>query len=147
MAVAKALGSKRVIAIDIQDERLKFAKSYAATDIWKSTPMNKDENKMDYARRQSEEMAKSLGLDLGQGENSIDLVVDCTGAEICIATGMYLAKDGGTYVQVSLKHHSFVVPPLHFDDVLMAFSNGYRRSEWELNMSKFRKSAIQPTFE
>lgn len=102
MAVAKALGSRRVIAIDIQDERLSFAKSYAATDIWKSTPpKSKDESKMDYARRQSEEMSKTLGLDLSQGDNAVDLVVDCTGAEVCIATGMYLAKDGGTYVQVS----------------------------------------------
>ena len=34
MAVAKALGARRVIAVDIQQERLDFAKSYAATDIY-----------------------------------------------------------------------------------------------------------------
>jgi D-xylulose reductase len=55
---------------------------------------------MDYARRQSEEISKHLNIDLGQGDESIDLVVDCTGAEVCIATGMFLVKDGGTYVQV-----------------------------------------------
>lgn len=101
MAVAKALGSRRVIAIDIQDERLNFAKSYAATDIWKSTAPKENESKMDYARRQSVEMSEKLNIDLGQGDEAIDLVVDCTGAEVCIATGMFLAKDGGTYVQVS----------------------------------------------
>jgi D-xylulose reductase len=111
MAVAKALGSRRVIAIDIQDERLAFAKSYAATDIWKSTPPQKDESKMDYARRQSVEMSKSLNIDLETGDDSIDLVVDCTGAEVCIATGMYLAKDGGTYVQV----RSFTFPSSNLD--------------------------------
>lgn len=34
MAVAKALGARRVIAVDIQKERLDFAKGYAATDIF-----------------------------------------------------------------------------------------------------------------
>lgn len=34
MAVAKALGARRVIAVDIQQDRLDFAKSYAATDIY-----------------------------------------------------------------------------------------------------------------
>jgi L-iditol 2-dehydrogenase/D-xylulose reductase len=34
MAVAKALGARRVIAVDIQKERLDFAKSYAADDIF-----------------------------------------------------------------------------------------------------------------
>jgi L-iditol 2-dehydrogenase/D-xylulose reductase len=34
MAVAKALGARRVIAVDIQKERLDFAKSYVATDVF-----------------------------------------------------------------------------------------------------------------
>lgn len=34
MAVAKALGARRVIAVDIQQERLDFAKGYVATDIF-----------------------------------------------------------------------------------------------------------------
>lgn len=34
MAVAKALGAARVVAVDIQKERLDFAKRYAATDIF-----------------------------------------------------------------------------------------------------------------
>lgn len=33
MAVARALGARRVIAVDINKERLDFAKSYAATDV------------------------------------------------------------------------------------------------------------------
>jgi D-xylulose reductase len=34
MAVAKALGARRVIAVDINEERLAFAKGYAATDTF-----------------------------------------------------------------------------------------------------------------
>ena len=103
MAVAKALGAKRIIAIDIQQDRLDFALKYAATDIWKSTaPLGKEESKMAYARRQAEEMAKKLGIDLSQGDKAIDIVVDCTGVEVCIASGIYLARDAGTFVQVGM---------------------------------------------
>ena len=34
MAVAKALGARRVIAVDINQDRLLFAKHYAATDTF-----------------------------------------------------------------------------------------------------------------
>ena len=34
MGVAKGLGAAKIIAVDIQEERLNFAKSYAATDIY-----------------------------------------------------------------------------------------------------------------
>jgi D-xylulose reductase len=34
MAVAKGLGARQVIAVDINKERLEFAKGYAATDIF-----------------------------------------------------------------------------------------------------------------
>lgn len=34
MAVAKALGARRVVAVDINKERLEFAKQYVATDIY-----------------------------------------------------------------------------------------------------------------
>lgn len=100
--VAKALGSRRIIAIDVQKERLAFAKSYAATDIWESTPPQKDESKMAYAERQVKEMQEKLGIDAEEGENSIDVVIDCTGAEVCIASGIYLVKKAGTCVQVGM---------------------------------------------
>lgn len=38
MAVARALGARRVVAVDINKERLEFAKGYAATDIY--TPVS-----------------------------------------------------------------------------------------------------------
>lgn len=38
MAVAKGLGARRVIAVDINQQRLDFAKGYAATDIF--TPVS-----------------------------------------------------------------------------------------------------------
>ena len=34
MAVAKGLGASRIVAVDINEERLNFAKGYAATDVY-----------------------------------------------------------------------------------------------------------------
>jgi D-xylulose reductase len=44
MAVAKALGAKKIVAVDINEERLKFAKQYAATDIF--VPVSRDNRQM-----------------------------------------------------------------------------------------------------
>ena len=110
MAVAKALGSRRVIAIDVQEDRLSFAKSFAATDVWKSTPPKSGESMTDCARRQTVEMRDSLGIQLEDGTESIHLVLDCTGAEPCIACGLFLVADGGTFVQVGLRSLNANIP-------------------------------------
>lgn len=41
MAVAKGLGARRIIAVDINEDRLKFAKGYAASETFSpvSTPI------------------------------------------------------------------------------------------------------------
>lgn len=51
MAVAKALGARRIIAVDINQGRLDFAKRYAATDIHLAEAMVKDEDRETYAQR------------------------------------------------------------------------------------------------
>lgn len=110
MAVAKALGSRRILAVDVVQDKLDFAKQYAATDIWRSTPPKQGENVGDYARRQAIEIRDGIGIDLGSGTNSFSLIVECTGAEPCIATGVHLAADGGTVVQVGIRAMDAALP-------------------------------------
>jgi len=43
MAVAKALGASRIIAVDINPARLEFAKRYAATDGYTPPKVNEGE--------------------------------------------------------------------------------------------------------
>ena len=42
---------------------------------------------------------ESLGID-ERGSKAVDLVVDASGAEVCIQMGLFLVKYGGTYLQV-----------------------------------------------
>jgi D-xylulose reductase len=101
MAVAKALGAERIIAVDIVENRLEFAKSYAATHTWLPPKPQDGESRTAYSRRNAEAMKKEFGI-ADSGPGAIDLVIDASGAEVSIQTGIYIAKPGGTFVQVGL---------------------------------------------
>jgi D-xylulose reductase len=105
MAVAKALAASRIIAVDIVPGRLQFAKSYAATDIFQPPPLVQDETTISYSKRSAAAMKQQLGIS-ERGPTAIDLVIDASGAEVSIQTGIRIAKTGGTYVQVQLCNFS-----------------------------------------
>lgn len=52
MATAKALGANKVIAVDIIESRLQFAKEYAATDYFLPGKPEEGEERAAYSRRQ-----------------------------------------------------------------------------------------------
>jgi D-xylulose reductase len=85
-AVAKAFGANKIISIDMNEERLDFAKKYAATQ----TIVAQKESAEDAAKRIID------AADLGLGADSI---IDATGAEPCIQTAIHTLRTGGTYVQ------------------------------------------------
>ncbi|TFK29381.1 xylitol dehydrogenase [Coprinopsis marcescibilis] len=101
MAVAKALGAARVVAVDIVPERLEFAKSYAATDSFLPLKALEGESRVDYSRRNAEALKSALGI-TERGPGSINLVIDASGAEVSIQTGLHVVGSGGTFVQVGM---------------------------------------------
>ncbi|KAG0709736.1 chaperonin 10-like protein [Suillus ampliporus] len=103
MAVAKALGASRVIAVDIVPDRLEFARSYAATDVFLPPPMEKDESRVAFSMRNAQTMKENLGI-AERGPRAIDLVLDASGAEVAIQTGIQIAKSGGTFVQAGISN-------------------------------------------
>lgn len=109
MAVAKALGASRVIAVDIVPSRLEFAKGYAATDVYLPPKPLEGETKLKYSERNAQAMREQLGIE-ERGPKAIDLVVDASGAEVSIQTGIIIARQGGTFVQVGMGAPEIVVP-------------------------------------
>ena len=101
MAVAKALGASRIVAVDIVPSRLEFAKSYAATDSYLPPKTEQGETKVEYNKRNAEKLKAELGIE-DHGKNVIDLVIDASGAEESIQAAIHVAKIGGTVVQVEL---------------------------------------------
>ncbi|KAM5453218.1 hypothetical protein MaudCBS49596_002997 [Microsporum audouinii] len=85
-AASRAFGAIKIISVDIQPERLDFAKKYAATGVFLPEKASAVEN--------AERLRSGHGL--GRGA---DVVIDASGAEQSVHTGIYVARPGGTYVQ------------------------------------------------
>jgi len=85
-AVARSFGATKVVAVDIVQSKLDFAKSYAATHTYMSQRVSAEEN----ARNLLAE------ADLPGGA---DAVIDASGAEPSIQTSLHVVRMGGTYVQ------------------------------------------------
>jgi L-iditol 2-dehydrogenase/D-xylulose reductase len=108
MAVAKAVGARRVIAVDINQARLDFAKSYAATDVIipvgvklyycaplsDAQPTKEAGESVDrWTARACEKIRSELGIPL-RGAGSIDLVIEGSGAASCVQIGLTMLKPG-----------------------------------------------------
>jgi D-xylulose reductase len=75
MAVAKALGASRIIAVDILESRLRFAKGYAATEVYLPLSLGDEESKVRYAKRNASHMKTALDIE-DYGPRAIDLVIE-----------------------------------------------------------------------
>ena len=87
--VARAFGASKIVAVDINEERLKFAKGYAATHI----VLSEKESAQDAAYR--------INAECGLG-NGADAIIDASGAAVCIQTAIHAIRVGGTYVQLGM---------------------------------------------
>jgi D-xylulose reductase len=112
MGVAKGLGARTIVAVDINEERLNFAKTYAATHTYipvsssflyeyldpchtidKQAKPNADEPRPEYSLRAAKDLLTQCGIP-ARGPGSIDLVVDATGAEVCVQMGLNVVRPG-----------------------------------------------------
>ena len=73
MAVARAFGACKVVAVDINEQRLEFATTYAATDAFRPT------------KESAEDSAKRLIQECGLGDGA-DAAIDASGAEVSVAS-------------------------------------------------------------
>jgi D-xylulose reductase len=89
-AVAKAYGAASIIAVDINASRLGFAAAYAATSIF---------NPSEHNSLSAAEIAQKLLLESDLPASGADLVVDASGAQASIRTGIHASRPGGTFVQ------------------------------------------------
>lgn len=97
-AVCKAYAVKRVIGIDISEARLRFAQSFAADDVFRPPPKPADvANEHDW----SERLAQMIKTQFSLGDGP-DVVLEATGVQSCIQTGVHLARKGGMYVQAGM---------------------------------------------
>ncbi|KAJ7180212.1 xylitol dehydrogenase [Mycena crocata] len=125
MAVAKALGATRVVAVDIVPARLEFAKEYAATHTYMPIPVKEGESKIDYSKRNADAMKEQICIE-DRGTNAIDLVIDASGADVSIQTAFHVVKSGGTFVQVGLGNPNVTVDLIMLMSKELTYKGSFR---------------------
>ncbi|KAF2859353.1 putative xylitol dehydrogenase [Piedraia hortae CBS 480.64] len=98
MAVAKAYGATTVVAVDVNEKRVRFAEGYAATCGFVSGREDAPE-----------ELAGRIVGDAALGDGA-DVAIDASGAEACVQAGMHILRAGGTYIQGGMGKPNVVFP-------------------------------------
>ncbi|KAL2681438.1 hypothetical protein Neosp_009049 [[Neocosmospora] mangrovei] len=107
-AICRAWGCRRVIGVDIVQSRLDFAASFSGgrkEDVFMPPAKPAGKDGMEW----SEYLAKVIKEKFNLGEGP-DVVLEVTGAEPCIQTGVHLTKKGGTFVQAGMGTENVLFP-------------------------------------
>lgn len=134
MGVAKGLGAKKIIAVDINEERLNFAKSYAATHTYIPIKQDEGEPRPAYSLRAAGDLLLKTGTP-ERGKGAIDIVMDATGAETCIQMGMNAVKPGGVYVQTGFGPPDVQIPMFRVTTNEVIIKGGWRYGEGDYPMA------------
>jgi len=95
-ALAKSYGCSRVVAVDINQARLSFAKTHGfAEDVFCLPPGPKTKSPEEQLRRARENADRLLEV---FGEDSgFDVVFECTGAEPCIQMAIHVRGSASVF--------------------------------------------------
>ncbi|KFY78052.1 hypothetical protein V499_02704 [Pseudogymnoascus sp. VKM F-103] len=120
-AVAKAFGATKVVSVDIQQDRLDFAKGYAATHTFMPQRVAAEVN--------ADNLIKAA--DLGEGA---DCVIDASGAEPSIQSSIHVVRRGGVYVQGGMGKPDITFPimALCTKEITMRGSFRYGSGDYKL---------------
>ncbi|KAI0478084.1 GroES-like protein [Xylaria cf. heliscus] len=100
-AAAKHFGAALVLSIDILENKLAFAKTVVGTDVGRTDMPDSTLTAEENARRFID------AHDLGDGA---DIVIDASGAEASINTGIHVLRSQGVYVQVGMGRRKVQFP-------------------------------------
>jgi L-iditol 2-dehydrogenase len=95
-SVARAFGAGTVLVADIVASRLDFALQKGATHVYEMQKTSCQEN--------------AAQLLESSGQSGSDIVIDATGAQPCIETGIEVLKRGGVFVQAGLGQPKITFP-------------------------------------
>lgn len=105
--VAKAYAAKKVIGVDLSRPRLDLAADVlkCADGVFMPPPRPEGMEESEWSIK----MAATIKEEFGLGEGP-DVVIDATGAQVCIQTGVNICRKGGVYVQAGMGNENIVFP-------------------------------------
>lgn len=131
-ATARAFGAKEVIVSDINQAKLDFAKGFVNCKTFipnlKSTP-----------QVEADRMKRELGFEVGA-----DVVLECTGVESSVQTGIYASGLGGVVVQIGLGKPDLTLPVLNMCEKETVFKTAWRYApgDYEVALSLLSSGEI-----
>ncbi|PKI83572.1 hypothetical protein MVES1_002818 [Malassezia vespertilionis] len=133
-AVARAYGARRVVSVDLIDEKLAFAKSFCATSTFKPVLPAAGTFGMDNTRRNMEALVEREGL---QREGGFDLVLDATGALSCLQMAAFAGRPRGRIVTVGMGNPVATLPLTHMlvKEMVMLGSFRYGAGDFEKSIA------------
>lgn len=108
-AVAKSMGASRIVAIDINQPRLDFAKDNGFASQVFCLPMADKAKTSDEQLRRAKETAQ-LALSTFEAKDGFDVVFECTGAEPAIQTSVHAAIAGGKVMLIGMGSRNVMLP-------------------------------------
>ena len=124
-AVARAFGAGKIVAVDINGERLAFAGEYLG-GAGMFEPRTEGEESEDAARRLKEEQG------LGDGA---DVVIEASGAEASIRTGIEVVRTGGVFVQGGMGKPEVMFPVMTMCTKEMTVRGSFRYGEGDYRLA------------
>ncbi|KAI1127874.1 GroES-like protein [Nemania abortiva] len=126
-AAARHFGARLVLSVDILENKLAVAKTVVGADIGRTA--------MPVASLTSEENARLLIETYGLGDGA-DIVIDASGAEASVNTGIFLLRSRGVYVQVGMGRRSvnFPIAEICNREIIVKGSFRYGAGDFETAM-------------
>lgn len=112
-SVARAFGASTVLVADVVASRLDFALQKGATHIYQMQTVSCQENAVQL-------------LDSSEQLKGSDVVIDATGAQPCIETGVEVLRKGGVFVQAGLGQPKITFPVGLICDKEAVFRGSFR---------------------
>jgi L-iditol 2-dehydrogenase len=108
-SLAKSSGASKVVAIDINQGRLNFAKTNGFADDVHCLPLADKAKTTDEQLRRAKENICSALSQFGE-EDGFDVIFECTGAEPCIQMSIHAAITGGKVMLIGMGSRNVMLP-------------------------------------
>ncbi|KAK8235087.1 chaperonin 10-like protein [Phyllosticta capitalensis] len=100
-AVARAFGASAVVVVDVLQRKLEFARSFVDKGGVEGVRPEREKSPEENARR-IVDAANAISSPSPSDAQGVDVVLEATGAEACVQTGIHALSPGGTFIQVGL---------------------------------------------
>lgn len=133
-AVAKAFGAKRVILVDIVEEKLEFAREFIACETFLTdTHATGEEN--------AARILETFGIPEG-----VDTVIEASGAELSVQTGIFALKMGGSYVQTGIGKPKIEIPILALSEKELRVRGCFRygSGDYDIALDLISQGHVRP---